>query len=163
MTAPLAISLPRLRSHVETLSRFGRNPEAGGITRSCWSVPHEEARAWLLERMKEGGLSTWVDEAGNTFGRLGNGGPTVLTGSHIDTVPNGGPLDGALGVLAGLECLQTIHESGTRTRLHLMVTWAQRVAGRVGAGCDAWNPNGRVCLSPPRNASVTPERVRYAA
>src|SRR4029450_12918914 len=90
MTAPLAISLPRLRSHVDTLSRFGRNPEAGGITRSCWSVPHEEARAWVLERMKEGGLSTWVDEAGNTFGRLGNGGPTVLTGSHNNTVPHAG-------------------------------------------------------------------------
>ncbi|HYS92178.1 MAG TPA: M20/M25/M40 family metallo-hydrolase, partial [Candidatus Acidoferrales bacterium] len=136
MTAPLAISLPRLRTHVEALSRFGRNPE-GGITRSCWSAPHEEARAWLLQRMKEGGLSTWVDEAGNTFGRLGNGGPTVLTGSHIDTVPNGGPLDGALGVLAGLECLQTIHESGTRTRLPLMVAaWSDeegRYAGLFGS------------------------------
>src|SRR5258705_2746849 len=91
MTASLAISLPRLRSHVDTLSRFGRNSEADGITRSCWSVPHEEARAWLLERMKEGGLSTWVDEAGNTFGRLGNGGPTRRTGSHIRTPAQGGP------------------------------------------------------------------------
>ena len=102
MVAPLAISLPRLRTHLEALSRFGRNPDGGGITRCCWSPAHEEARAWLLGRMKEAGLSTWVDEAGNTFGRLGNGGPSVVTGSHIDTVPNGGPLDGALGVLAGL-------------------------------------------------------------
>ena len=137
MPVPLAISLPRLRTHVEALSRFGRNPEGAGITRSCWSPAHEEARAWLLQRMKEGGLSTWVDEAGNTFGRLGNGGPTVLTGSHIDTVPNGGPLDGALGVLAGLECLQTIHESGTRTRLPLMVAaWSDeegRYAGLFGS------------------------------
>ncbi|HTY81059.1 MAG TPA: Zn-dependent hydrolase [Candidatus Bathyarchaeia archaeon] len=137
MTAPLAISLPRLRSHIEALSRFGRNPDGRGITRSCWSPAHEEARAWLLERMKEGGLSTWVDEAGNTFGRLGNGGPAVLTGSHIDTVPNGGPLDGALGVLAGLECLQTIHESGMRTRLPLMMTaWSDeegRYAGLFGS------------------------------
>src|SRR5499433_469777 len=137
MAAPLVISLPRLRTHIEALSRFGRNPDGRGITRSCWSPAHEQARAWLLQRMKEGGLSTWVDEAGNTFGRLGNGGPAVLTGSHIDTVPNGGPLDGALGVLAGLECLQTIHESGMRTRLPLMMAaWSDeegRYAGLFGS------------------------------
>jgi len=80
MAGPLAISLPRLRAHLETLARFGRNPDGKGITRSCWSPAHEEARAWLLDRMKEAGLSTWVDEAGNTFGRLGNGGPAVVTG-----------------------------------------------------------------------------------
>jgi len=61
----------------------------------------------------------------------------VLTGSHIDTVPNGGPLDGALGVLAGVECLQTIHESGLRTRLPLMVAaWSDeegRYAGLFGS------------------------------
>jgi N-carbamoyl-L-amino-acid hydrolase len=137
MRDPLAISLPRLRAHLETLARFGRNPDGKGITRSCWSPAHEEARAWLLDRMKEAGLSTWVDEAGNTFGRLGNGGPAVMTGSHIDTVPSGGPLDGALGVLAGLECLQTIHESSTRTRLPLMVAaWSDeegRYAGLFGS------------------------------
>src|SRR6266567_3993294 len=128
MAAPLAISLPRLRTHLEALSRFGRSADARGITRSCWSPAHEEARAWLLGRVKE---------AGNTFGRLGNGGPSVITGSHIDTVPNGGPLDGALGVLAGLECLQTIHESGRRTRLPLMVAaWSDeegRYAGLFGS------------------------------
>src|SRR5439155_12352454 len=84
-----SISLPRLRAHLETLARFGRNPDGNGITRSCSSPAHEEARAWLLDRIKEAGLSTWVDEAGNTFGRLGNGGPAVMTGSHIDPVPSG--------------------------------------------------------------------------
>src|SRR5215470_16249387 len=147
MAAPLAISLPRLRTHLETLARFGRNPDGKGITRSCWSPAHEEARAWLLQRMKEAGLSTWVDEAGNTFGRLGNGGPTVVTGSHIDTVPNGGPLDGALGVLAGLECLQTIHESGTRTRLPLMVAaWSDeegRYAGLFGSRAFSGRLDGK--------------------
>ena len=121
MAAPLVISLPRLRTHLEALSRFGRSSDGRGITRSCWGPAHEEARAWLLGRMKEAGLSTWVDEAGNTFGRLGNG----------------GPLDGALGVLAGLECLQTIHESGARTRLPLMVAaWSDeegRYAGLFGS------------------------------
>src|SRR5215469_17216514 len=121
----VAISLPRLKSHIETLSRFGRNPDGRGITRSCWSPAHEEARAWLLARMKEAGLITRVDQAGNTFGRLGGDGPAVMTGSHIDTVPEGGPLDGALGVLAGLECLQTIKEAGVTTRRPLaVVAWS---------------------------------------
>ena len=110
--ATIGISLPRLKSHIETLSTYGRNPGGRGITRSCWSPPHEEARAWLLGRMTEAGLETRVDAAGNTFGSLRGEGAAVLTGSHIDTVPEGGPLDGALGVLAGLECLQTIKAAG---------------------------------------------------
>jgi N-carbamoyl-L-amino-acid hydrolase len=129
----LAISLPRLKSHIETLSRFGRNPGGQGITRSCWSPVHEEARAWLLGKMKEAGLDTWVDPAGNTFGRLGGGGPAVMTGSHIDTVPQGGPLDGALGVLAGLECLQSIREAGRATRLPLTVAAWSDEEGRYGS------------------------------
>jgi beta-ureidopropionase / N-carbamoyl-L-amino-acid hydrolase len=130
---PTAISLPRLRSHIETLSRFGRNPQGQGITRSCWSPAYEEARAWLLGKMKEAGLDTSVDPAGNTFGRLGGGGPTVMTGSHIDTVPQGGPLDGALGVLAGLECLQTIREAKIQTRLPLTVAAWSDEEGRYGS------------------------------
>ncbi len=130
---PIAISLPRLRSRIEALSRFGRNPDGRGITRSCWSPAHEEARAWLLARMKEAGLATMVDPAGNTFGRLGGGGPTVMTGSHIDTVPQGGPLDGALGVLAGLECLHAIKEAGITTRRPLAVAAWSDEEGRYGS------------------------------
>src|SRR5215831_21205617 len=129
----VAISLSRLRSHIETLSRFGRNPAGQGITRSCWSPAHEEARAWLLGTMQEAGLETRVDQAGNTFGRLGNDGPLVMTGSHIDTVPQGGPLDGALGVLAGVECLQAIREAGIRTRRPLTVAAWSDEEGRYGS------------------------------
>ena len=129
----IAISLPRLRSHIEALSRFGRNPDGQGITRSCWSPAHEEARAWLLDRMKEAGLTTRVDPAGNVFGGLGGEGRTVMTGSHIDTVPQGGSLDGALGVLAGLECLETIKDSGLGTRLPLTVAAWSDEEGRYGS------------------------------
>jgi len=129
----VAISLPRLKHHIETLSSYGRNPDGRGITRSCWSPAHEQARAWLLDRMKSAGLETRVDSAGNTFGRLGGQGGAVLTGSHIDTVPEGGPLDGALGVLAGLECLQTIKEAGVAIRRPLaVVAWSDE-EGRYGS------------------------------
>jgi N-carbamoyl-L-amino-acid hydrolase len=127
-----AVSLPRLRANLEALARFGRNPGGQGITRICWSPAHEEARGWLLERMRGAGLATSVDPAGNTFGRLGEGRPVVLSGSHIDTVPNGGPLDGALGVLAALECLQVIGESGLRPGRPLaVVAWSDE-EGRYG-------------------------------
>src|SRR5215475_7558488 len=130
---PIAISLPRLKSHIETLSKFGRNPDGRGITRACWGPAYEEARTWLLGRMRAAGLETWVDPAGNTFGRLGRGGPAVMTGSHIDTVPEGGPLDGALGVLAGLECLHTIRDAGQATRLPLtLAAWSDE-EGRYGS------------------------------
>jgi N-carbamoyl-L-amino-acid hydrolase len=128
-----SISLPRLKSHIETLSAYGRNPDGRGITRSCWSPAHEEARAWLIGKMKAAGLETRVDPAGNTFGMLPGEGAAVLTGSHIDTVPEGGPLDGALGVLAGLECLQTIKEAGLPARRPLaVVAWSDE-EGRYGS------------------------------
>jgi beta-ureidopropionase / N-carbamoyl-L-amino-acid hydrolase len=127
-----AISLPRLRGHIEALARFGALP-GGGVTRPCWSPQHEEARAWLLARMKAAGLETRVDAAGNVFGRLGAGPAAVYTGSHIDTVPEGGILDGALGVVAGLECLQTIQESGAPHRLPLVVAAWSDEEGRYGS------------------------------
>jgi len=110
------IDLARLRRDIEALAAIGRDP-AGGISRPAWSPAHEEGRAWLLGRLREAGLAARVDAAGNVLGRLGESTPptpVVMTGSHIDTVPRGGPLDGALGVLAGLECLRTARAAGVR-------------------------------------------------
>ena len=131
------ISLSRLRSRVETLARFGALP-GGGVTRSCWSPAHEQARAWLLGEMQGAGLTTWVDPAGNVFGatdleRLTSDRPAVMTGSHIDTVPEGGILDGALGVLAGLEALQTIREARAEHARPLVVAAWSDEEGRYGS------------------------------
>jgi hydantoinase/carbamoylase family amidase len=133
----IAISLPRLTSRINALARFGALP-GGGVTRPCWSPPHEEARAWLLGEMRAAGLATWVDSAGNIFGALGARAlvpetPAVVTGSHIDTVPEGGVLDGALGVLAGLECLQVICETNTPHRRPLAVAAWSDEEGRYGS------------------------------
>ena len=109
----LRIDIERLRRDIEGLAAIGRDP-TGGISRPAWSEAHEAGRAWLLGRLREAGLDSRVDPAGNIFGRLGDALPAVVTGSHIDTVPRGGPLDGALGVLAGLECLRTVAASGVK-------------------------------------------------
>jgi N-carbamoyl-L-amino-acid hydrolase len=131
------ISLPRLRDRIMTLARFGALA-GGGVTRPAWSAPHEQARAWLLAEMRAAGLETWVDAAGNTFGALDLTAwspetPAVVTGSHIDSVPEGGILDGALGVLAGLECLHAIRESGARPRRPLVVAAWSDEEGRYGS------------------------------
>ncbi len=133
----MAISLDRLRSRIETLARFGALP-GGGVTRSAWSPAYEEARAWLLSEMRGAGLAAWVDPAGNIFGGLDTAAfasetPVVLTGSHIDTVPEGGILDGALGVLAGLECLHAIKEQGASHRRPLVVAAWSDEEGRYGS------------------------------
>ena len=133
----ISISLPRLTSRINALARFGGLP-GGGVTRLCWSPPHEEARAWLLGELRAAGLETWVDPAGNIFGAIGIRAlraetPVVLTGSHIDTVPEGGILDGALGVLAGLECLQAISETRTRHARPMMVAAWSDEEGRYGS------------------------------
>ncbi|HTO11167.1 MAG TPA: Zn-dependent hydrolase [Candidatus Binatia bacterium] len=131
------VNAARLHARIAALARFGALP-GGGVTRSCWSPPHEEARAWLLAEIRAAGLHGWVDPAGNIFGALGASAftaaaPSVLTGSHIDTVPEGGILDGALGVLAGLECIQAIREAGAAPRRPLaMAAWSDE-EGRYGS------------------------------
>lgn len=156
--------MPRLRDRLLALARFGALP-GGGVTRMCWSAPHEEARAWLLGELKAAGLTTWVDPAGNVFGaigadRIGTEAPIVLTGSHIDTVPEGGILDGALGVIAGVECLHVIREAGSRLARPLAVAAWSDEEGRYGslfgsrAFCGRLDPAGI-----PNMASVDGDRL----
>jgi beta-ureidopropionase / N-carbamoyl-L-amino-acid hydrolase len=132
-----SISIARLQDRLRALARFGALP-GGGVTRPAWSAQHEQARAWLLAEMKTAGLETWVDAAGNIFGATGLRAftpdlPAVVTGSHIDTVPEGGVLDGALGVLAGLEGVQTIADSGLPHRRPLVVAAWSDEEGRYGS------------------------------
>jgi len=108
-----AINLDRLKADLEDLGRIGRDP-TGGVTRPSFSRADFEARAWLKKRIEEAGLIHRVDGAGNVFGRKDGAGRTVMVGSHIDTVINAGMFDGSAGVLAGLECLRTIQESGAK-------------------------------------------------
>jgi N-carbamoyl-L-amino-acid hydrolase len=105
------ITMARLKKNIEDLAGFGRT-SAGGITRESFGDQDTKAKAWLIDKIEEAGLQARMDEAGNVWGRLGPAGPAVLAGSHLDTVPEGGMFDGALGILAALECLQTIQERG---------------------------------------------------
>lgn len=110
----IRINLERLKEDIESLSRIGRDPK-GGITRPSFSKADLEARDWLKEKIKSAGLTLREDGAGNIFGRMEAEGKTIMAGSHIDTVLNGGMFDGSVGVLSALECLRRIKEEN----LHL--------------------------------------------
>jgi N-carbamoyl-L-amino-acid hydrolase len=105
----IRVDIGRIRKDIEALAEFGRDPK-GGISRPSFSRADLEARAWLKDRFAEACLACREDGAGNIFGRLEGPGKTVLAGSHIDTVLNGGKFDGSVGVLTALECLRRIKE-----------------------------------------------------
>ena len=107
------IDQSRLQSDLETLAQFTEKvPE---YTRKAFSPLYKEARIWLAERMRKAGLEVRVDEASNLIGKLGSGKtemPTLILGSHIDTVEAGGRFDGIVGVIAALEVARVLNEEG---------------------------------------------------
>lgn len=106
-----AVDPALIERYVEELGRYGALPE-GGLFRPVYSPAWVQAREQLAAWMAEAGLEVRGDAVGNLFGRLEGrtGGPVVLTGSHFDTVKQGGKFDGALGVLAGLAALRLLRE-----------------------------------------------------
>ncbi len=105
----IRINLERLQKEIESLAQIGRDSQ-GGITRPSFSKADLEARDWLKEKIESAGLTLREDGAGNIFGRVEGEGQTIMAGSHIDTVINGGMFDGSVGVLSALECLRRIKE-----------------------------------------------------
>ncbi len=117
----LRVDEARLREDFAALAAIGPTPE-GGVDRPALGPAHSAARRWFLERAGQAGLETHVDAAGNHSAvlRCGpRGAPTLLLGSHLDSVPQGGRFDGALGVLAALEVLRTVRASGLSLPVHL--------------------------------------------
>lgn len=106
------INADRLLGDLRTLAGFGGRSD-GGVDRVAGSEADLAARAWFTERITEAGCLAWSDGIGNVFGRQpGSTGPWLLAGSHTDSVPGGGRLDGSYGALAALEVLRTLHETG---------------------------------------------------
>ncbi len=128
------INSKRLQVTLEKLSEFGRNPE-GGVTRLGFSQTDLDARTYVMSLMKEGGLEIRVDPAGNIFGRrLGSEQlPTIMFGSHIDSVPHGGNFDGPLGSLGAIEVIRALNDQHLTTRHPLeVVNWANEEGPHFG-------------------------------
>ncbi|MCB1032232.1 MAG: M20/M25/M40 family metallo-hydrolase, partial [Acidobacteria bacterium] len=117
----LRVDGQRLLADLESLGRIGATPD-GGVSRLAFSEEDLEGRRWFERRVEEAGLVLRSDGAGNLSAVLpvdDPGARTLLLGSHLDTVPNGGRYDGALGVLAALEVLRTVKERRLALPVHL--------------------------------------------
>lgn len=110
-----------------------RTGGAEGSRRLCWTPEWLEARALLRESLATLPVEVEVDVAGNLWAYLRGERPeTLVVGSHLDSVPKGGWLDGALGVMAGLELLRSIADDGTPPITIALVDWADEEGARFG-------------------------------
>ena len=120
MTSPAAavvahVSGERLQERLTRLFQLGREAESSGAMRLAFSAADRRGRDYIVSLMREAGLMPRVDPAGNLIGSRRGGAPNrpaIVIGSHIDTVPNGGMFDGALGVIGGLEVLAAMEAAG---------------------------------------------------
>ena len=106
------INPSRLKAMMEQVSTFGGKPN-GAMTRLTLSKTDGQARDWLGSWFKEHRFEQQIDPIGNQFGKLslaGDNAPTVMVGSHLDSQPNGGRFDGALGVVSACEAVLAVAE-----------------------------------------------------
>jgi N-carbamoyl-L-amino-acid hydrolase len=102
-----------------------------GSRRLCWTPEWVEARALLRESLATLPVTVDTDEAGNLWAVLtGERADTLVVGSHLDSVPKGGWLDGALGVMSGLELLRSLADEGTPPVTVALVDWADEEGAR---------------------------------
>jgi beta-ureidopropionase / N-carbamoyl-L-amino-acid hydrolase len=107
--------------------------DADGAQRVAWTHTWETARGWLRAKVAETGAVEEIDEAGNQWFTLqGDSERALLIGGHIDSVPNGGWLDGCLNVMAGVEVLRRIAAEGTPPLTVRLVNWADEEGARFG-------------------------------
>lgn len=120
-TLPLCVNSTRLFDSFSALSLIGATGD-GGVNRPSLSQAHLAARVWFRAEAESAGLDFRVDGAGNHSAVLTcqhSNLQTLLLGSHLDSVPNGGRFDGALGVAAALEVLKTVKENGINLKFDL--------------------------------------------
>lgn len=127
----------RLWKRLFELAEIG-NQEGGGVTRLSFTEGERAAKEVVASYMDEAGLSVYEDAAGNLIGRRAGKdphAPVVLVGSHVDSVYDGGNFDGPLGVLAGVEVLQTMNERGIETKHPIeVVAFTDEEGARFGFG-----------------------------
>ncbi len=175
------INSDRLWDRLGQLGNIGKQ-EAGGITRLSFTPEERAAKDLVTGFMKEAGLTVREDEVGNLIGRKEGknpAAPVVLVGSHIDSVPNGGDYDGPLGVLAGVEVLQTMQEQGIETEHPIeVIAFTDEEGTRFGYGMigsrgiaglikrdelEQADKNGVTIAEAMRQTGLDPDRTSLAA
>ena len=154
MAETLRIDTARLERDLAALSEIGLRDDVPGLHRTAFSEGDLAARAWLSERIREAGFEVHVDGAANLGTRIAGTTdlPAVMTGSHLDTVPGAGQLDGALGVVCGLEALRALAESGTSLARTVELVAFTDEEGRFGGMLGSQAMSGK----------LTPESIAQA-
>ncbi|MBV2365662.1 allantoate amidohydrolase [Streptomonospora nanhaiensis] len=121
----------------ERLAPLGRHRTTGGYRRFSWGPADAEVRAWFTESARALGLDVETDRNGNLWAWWGAPGPdAVVTGSHLDSVPDGGAYDGPLGVVSALAAVAELRGRGLRPRRPLAVTvFVEEEGARFGVPC----------------------------
>lgn len=134
----LPVNPDRFLADLHQLRSFGAAGVGKGVVRPAYSEADIAARTWLAERIREAGLSVHVDPVGSVFGLADD--TSLLMGSHSDSQPEGGWLDGALGVIAALEVARASAEAGGPP---VSVVSFQDEEGRFGVttGSAVWSGN----------------------
>jgi len=127
----------RIEQHIDLLSQFTATPGAG-VTRLSYSKEDLSARIYIKEKMVDYGLTVSEDGFGNIFGKLEGtipDAPSVIVGSHFDSVPNGGAYDGAAGVVVGLEVAALFQENACKPAYPLeIIALVEEEGSRFGGG-----------------------------
>jgi allantoate deiminase len=175
------IDADRLWSRLSELAEIGRS-EGGGVTRLSFTEEERAAKDLVASYMREADLATREDAAGNLIGRRegrAEDAPVVLTGSHVDSVRNGGDFDGPLGVLGAVEALRAMNERGVKTERPVEVVaftdeeGARFSFGMIGSRATAGaltpehlaneDENGVSIAEAMRASGLDPDRVDEAA
>jgi beta-ureidopropionase / N-carbamoyl-L-amino-acid hydrolase len=122
----------------DSLLPIGRDATTGGYRRFCWTPAELECRAWFETAAAQRQLRVQADGNGNLFAwwDVPNGGPAVATGSHLDSVPDGGAFDGPLGVVSAFAAIDELRASGFRpARPVVVAAFAEEEGGRFGVAC----------------------------
>jgi hydantoinase/carbamoylase family amidase len=127
----LTHSAKRVIAELRELAALTSTPE--GAQRVAWGPVWKTAREWLKSKLSEIGLKQTADAAGNNWVTLpGESDKTVIIAGHLDSVPNGGWLDGSLGVVAALEALRRYRGGGKPPVTVRLVDWADEEGARFG-------------------------------
>ena len=135
-TNALRVNGDRINAQLTALSEFGKNPY-GGVSRTAYSEFDKKGRDYVIGLMREAGLETTIDVAGNIIGKRAGSNPALkplLFGSHIDSVPDGGNYDGDVGVLSSIEVARTFKERGHTTRHPIeVIIFQNEEGGTIGS------------------------------
>ncbi|MCY9784635.1 allantoate amidohydrolase [Nocardiopsis sp. EMB25] len=119
------------------LAPVGRDADSGGYHRYTWAGADTDARAWFTGEAAARGLDVRTDRNGNLWAWWGAPGPgAVATGSHLDSVPDGGAFDGPLGVASALAAVDELRARGVRpARPLVLAVFVEEEGGRFGVPC----------------------------